>query len=76
MAFATAVGLLRPQNPWLNITTAVAICIVLVAIAGPLDGLKTILRSALHALIPYATTPGGAGTHPAPHRSVADISAS
>jgi peptidoglycan/LPS O-acetylase OafA/YrhL len=61
MVFATAAGLFQPHSPARDIAVAVAICLLLIALAGPLDRLKIQIRSALRALIlPLATHKGAA----------------
>jgi peptidoglycan/LPS O-acetylase OafA/YrhL len=76
MVLATATGLLRPHALALNLTTAAAICILLVAIAAPLDRFKCRIRSTLLNITPVSSrfkARKGASTQPAPPHNIGEL---
>lgn len=76
MVLATAAGLLQPHNPARDIAVAAAICLLLIALAGPLDRFKLQIRSALHFMFPPVAAPKEADKQPGPPNAAADLSAS
>lgn len=52
LTLAATLGFLRPQRTVLDLTTAAAICLLLVAAARPFDRFKLTLRAGLRRLVP------------------------
>lgn len=75
MAFAAAAGLLRPDHLWRNLATASVLGVLLIGIAGPLDGFKLKIRWVLRTVIFPVTVPGSTVREPGAGAPVVEVPA-